>query len=203
MKEAQDKCVEIQAVIGHITNARHLSPMARPELLKQMAQLLLEQKRMKILDGILMKEIYQIGRSYKSCYLRRKVPRLWSSHLTDSDTKAPRGQPKFSGDNVTRLARQQMCWSSACPANVAKSTRASKSSESDQDNANMKTIKEQLSTLMELVPVVAQLTEAYDNHLDLEADDAAPDNVSVCDASKSETGGTEYDLLYFESLAGT
>ena len=52
----------------------------------------------------------------------------------------------------------------------------------------MKTIKEQLCTLMELVPEVVQLREAYNNHLDLEADEAAPDNLSVCDASKSVAG---------------
>ena len=32
---------------------------------------------------------------------------------------------------------------------------------------------------MELLPVVALQKEAYDNHLDLEADEAAPDNVRV------------------------
>ena len=68
----------------------------------------------------------------------------------------------------------------------SKGTRATKSSESDQDNADMKTIKEQLSTLMELVPVVVQLKEAYDNHLDLEADEAVPDNASV--ATKVKRG---------------
>ena len=86
----------------------------------------------------------------------------------------------------------------------SKRKRATKSPESDR-GADLKTIKEQLSTLMELVPlpVVALLKQAYDNHLDLEADEAPPDNVSICDASRCETGETANEMSYFESIAGT
>ena len=84
----------------------------------------------------------------------------------------------------------------------SKSKQATKSFELDR-GADLKTIKEQLSTLMELVPVVAQLKQAYDNHLDLEADEAVPDNVSICDASRCETGEAANQMSYFETIAGT
>ena len=84
----------------------------------------------------------------------------------------------------------------------SKTKRATKSPESDR-SADLKTIKEQLSTLMELVPVVAELKQAYDNHLNVEAEEAAPDNVSTCDASTCEMGETANEMSYFESIAGT
>ena len=62
MKNAQKNCEEITKVIEYMTRTRPLTPQERRRLSKNILQLLRESKRLRIVDGILFREIHWLGK---------------------------------------------------------------------------------------------------------------------------------------------